>query len=185
MGRVKRPKTGWHHTKKTCLKISRSSIGKKMSIEACRKISISNIKRGAIPPSRKGIKLSKEHKDKISKALKGRIYTEDPCYRTVHQFVSKQRGTPDRCEKCKRRGFQGIQIHWASINHKYGRNPEGYIRLCVKCHANYDARKIKFGGKEMTRREWRKKLKLTKATLDSRLNRGWTLKKALVSKKYR
>ncbi len=59
-------------------------------------------------------------------------------YLGVHAWVIKWKGQPDTCENCGKSGLSARKIHWANIDHKYRRVLEDYIRLCAKCHLNYD-----------------------------------------------
>jgi len=62
-------------------------------------------------------------------------------YRSMHRWVVRQKGQPTKCEHCKIDGLTGHKIHWANIDHKYKRNTDDYIRLCVKCHGKFDSTK--------------------------------------------
>jgi len=59
----------------------------------------------------------------------------------MHNWVKKHKGIPKYCEHCKRTDKGAY--HWANIDHKYKRNLDDYIRLCVSCHNKYD---YKFNG---------------------------------------
>ncbi len=61
-------------------------------------------------------------------------------YRDLHNWIVKWRGQPDSCENCGRTNLKGHSIHWANVDHKYRRVLEDYIRLCAKCHKQYDKR---------------------------------------------
>jgi len=58
--------------------------------------------------------------------------------RAIHNWVGQWKGKPDTCEKCGKSGLSGVQINWANIDHKYRRVLDDYIRLCSKCHGEYD-----------------------------------------------
>ena len=64
-------KKGYKQTTGHKLKISRANKGKPKSLIARKNMSIAKKRAGIIPPSRAGKKISEEHKQKISKALKG------------------------------------------------------------------------------------------------------------------
>jgi hypothetical protein len=59
-------------------------------------------------------------------------------YWPKHRWVSKEFGRPSTCEHCSRTGLTGKQIHWANKDHTYLRQRDNWLRLCVKCHGNYD-----------------------------------------------
>lgn len=62
-------------------------------------------------------------------------------YYSKHSYVKRLKGKPQKCEFC---GTTEIPkgrkqwFEWANVDHKYRRNPEDYIRLCVPCHRKYD-----------------------------------------------
>jgi len=110
----------------------------------------------------RGIKtgsLSKWIREKISKANKG-VQTwggsrntpwmigENNCnwkgdevdYHDLHKWVTRWKGNIKKCEMC---GLddKNKRYHWANIDHKYKRVLEDYIRLCPKCHGQYDKNK--------------------------------------------
>ena len=61
---------------------------------------------------------------------------DDAGYTSVHMWVRKHWGKDKVCEIC------GTTRHskyvWANKNHKYSRNRDDWMRLCSKCHFNYD-----------------------------------------------
>lgn len=59
-------------------------------------------------------------------------------YRTLHAWVRRRLGRPGTCQFCGKTGLWGKQINWANKDHKYKRNLTDWLRLCVKCHKNYD-----------------------------------------------
>ena len=59
-------------------------------------------------------------------------------YRDIHLWVSRWKGKPDICEMCGRSGLKGRFIVWANIDHKYRRILDDFIRLCSRCHSQYD-----------------------------------------------
>jgi len=54
-------------------------------------------------------------------------------YTAKHIWVYGIKGKPIICEHC---GNQAK--HWANIDHKYKRNINDYLSLCVSCHRKYD-----------------------------------------------
>lgn len=61
-------------------------------------------------------------------------------YGSVHSWIHRNLGkAADRpCSKCGRSGTSR-QINWANLDHKYTRDREKWLPLCVKCHRSYDA----------------------------------------------
>ena len=59
-------------------------------------------------------------------------------YDALHDWVRRNLGSPTLCEKCGTNGLSGKKIHWANKSGKYKRNLEDWIRLCVRCHKEYD-----------------------------------------------
>jgi hypothetical protein len=94
----------------------------------------------------KGRKESAEHKKKLSLAHIGvQANEKHPFwqgdkvnYRNLHTWVVRWKGQPKICEKCGKSGLSGKMIHWANIDHKYRRVLDDFIRLCAKCHKQYD-----------------------------------------------
>src|SRR3990167_9867025 len=63
---------------------------------------------------------------------------ENVGYLALHAWIRRRKGTPDTCEHCKKTGLKGKSIHWANTNHEYQRKLSDWIRLCTKCHRQYD-----------------------------------------------
>lgn len=139
--------------------------GKRHSDETRRKISENTRKamtaevRGKISKIQIGKKLSKSHRENISKGLKGRVFSQETIekirksqegekghnwkgdnvgYRGVHGWIKKHRGFPEMCEHCGKDGLSGHSIHWANISGEYKRELNDWIRLCVSCHMKFD-----------------------------------------------
>lgn len=110
--------------------------------EAHRLVNVGNTRR-------RGVVLSEEIKKNISEGRKGKMVGEThhswtgdyPKYRTLHMWVQKWLGTPTECKLCGAVG-NGHKMHWANISKTYKRDITDWIRLCVKCHKNYDLKKI-------------------------------------------
>ena len=59
-------------------------------------------------------------------------------YSALHRWVRQWKVKPPFCQRC---GNFHKRIHWANIDHKYGRVLDDYIALCPMCHAEYDKEK--------------------------------------------
>lgn len=57
-------------------------------------------------------------------------------YRALHGWVDKRLGKPQCCDMCgvTKRG----RYHWANKSGSYKREITDWIRLCPKCHYQYD-----------------------------------------------
>jgi endogenous inhibitor of DNA gyrase (YacG/DUF329 family) len=64
---------------------------------------------------------------------------DDVGYRGLHSWIRKKLGRPDTCEHCGKIGLTGHKINWANRSGKYLRDTSDWLRLCVKCHREYDA----------------------------------------------
>lgn len=62
-------------------------------------------------------------------------------YASLHHWIARKLGKPDKCEFCKRDGLKGKFIQWANVSGAYHRNLEDWIRLCTKCHYHFDRTK--------------------------------------------
>ena len=119
-------------------------------------------------PFKKGHKVPEEWRKRISKSLegkptwmKGKKHTQESIrkmrlsdrekqtgknnvawrgdqvsYTGLHQWVSRQLGKPKKCEFCGTTTAR--KFEWANINKEYKRNLTDWVRLCTKCHRNYD-----------------------------------------------
>jgi len=59
-------------------------------------------------------------------------------YRGLHDWVRKNKGKPIECEFCGKKKTTPNSIHWANKSHKYKRDLDDWLALCVKCHKKYD-----------------------------------------------
>lgn len=80
------------------------------------------------------IKMSESHKGEKSYAWKG----ENVGYRALHRWVHSRLGSPQICKFCGKEKTTLKSIHWANKSHKYLRNLNDWISLCVSCHKKYD-----------------------------------------------
>lgn len=80
-----------------------------------------------------GKKLTKEWKENIGKASRKRV-KDNPGYSALHMWVKNNLGKPKKCTFCKTNKI----LHWANKSHKYKRDLNDWISLCIKCHRKYD-----------------------------------------------
>lgn len=57
-------------------------------------------------------------------------------YSSLHAWVRQHKGTPQKCEICGQ--TKSRKYEWANKDHSYRRNLDDWIRLCTKCHRQYD-----------------------------------------------
>lgn len=65
------------------------------------------------------------------------------CYRGKHNWIVRKKGRPNQCERCGKNGLSGHDIHWANKSGKYKRITSDWIRLCSKCHGEFDKERRK------------------------------------------
>src|SRR3990167_2318071 len=63
-------------------------------------------------------------------------------YRGLHMWVVSKLGQPDTCQNCLKAGLFGQKIHWANKSRKYLRELSDWLRLCTKCHFEYDRNQV-------------------------------------------
>lgn len=82
---------------------------------------------------------------KKSSSMKSRGRVGDKCpewkgdkvkYSGLHKWVTKNLGSPNECSVCN--CLTKKRYEWASIDHKYKRNLNDWIRVCCSCHYEYD-----------------------------------------------
>lgn len=56
-------------------------------------------------------------------------------YHAIHKWINYYKGKPIECSRC---GKNGPGVGWANIDHKYRRNVDDYIALCMSCHKKHD-----------------------------------------------
>lgn len=61
-------------------------------------------------------------------------------YKAIHVWINHHKGRPAYCEHCDRKDVPPQDYEWANIDHKYRRVLEDWIRLCPKCHSDYDVK---------------------------------------------
>lgn len=57
-------------------------------------------------------------------------------YGTLHAWVRKNFGTPNKCEHCKT--SRSKKFEWANISGEYKQLRGDWARLCCRCHRRYD-----------------------------------------------
>lgn len=93
----------------------------------------------------KGKKLDPDY---VKRRRESRVYpTEESCpswkgekigYSALHNWVEKKLGRPKICEHCGKDNFPKRYIHWANKSGLYLRELDDWLRLCAKCHRQYD-----------------------------------------------
>ena len=58
-------------------------------------------------------------------------------YSAIHVWVVKHKGVASVCSFCGVTS-EKTRIEWSNKDHKYRRNLEDYVALCVDCHYVYD-----------------------------------------------
>ena len=84
----------------------------------------------------------KEIQEKVSNALKDekspRWRGDNVGYSGLHCWVYKHKGRPTQCEHCGKNILISRRIHWANKSGNYLRDLNDWLRLCSKCHKEYD-----------------------------------------------
>lgn len=57
-------------------------------------------------------------------------------YKVLHKWVAKQLGKPRLCMNCG--STTASRYEWANVSGDYKRHVTDWIRMCVKCHRNFD-----------------------------------------------
>lgn len=67
----------------------------------------------------------------------GRIYKGTMSnYKSLHYKVTQKLGRPQKCTKCGT--DEASRYHWANISGSYLMDESDWIRLCPKCHYDFD-----------------------------------------------
>ena len=90
--------------------------------------------------------LSLEHRKNISKAVpKGINHSswkgDDVGYAALHEWVYKKLGNPKVCSNCGT--VTAKRFEWANKSGKYKRIESDWIRLCTRCHRQFDTDSLK------------------------------------------
>ncbi len=118
--------------------------GKKFCSNKCAALNNRNVFRAGMEPWNKGTvgvmktnKTSWKKKDPRVSGTNHRQWSgEHPSYATVHKWVSKKLGSPNKCDNCGT--TEKRMYHWSNRDGKYSRNLSDWWRLCVPCHSSYD-----------------------------------------------
>jgi len=144
-------RTTAHYSLERNAKISAKLLGKKKSKEHSKNIGLGH----------KGKVISDKHKQVLRQksierfktdsnwgfkvghgSLRNRITPKDRVsgneYQKLHKWVRKNLGQPQKCQKCGLDGLTGRKINWASKSRLYKKDLTDWLRLCSKCHHNYD-----------------------------------------------
>lgn len=113
-------------------------LGKKLSQKHRQKMSKSRIKgiKEGIIDTRKGIPNFKIRGENAWNWKGSKVG-----YSGLHLWIRKKLGEPIFCFNCKI--IEAKKFEWANISQKYKRDLSDWIRLCTKCHRNYDYGNIK------------------------------------------
>jgi hypothetical protein len=57
-------------------------------------------------------------------------------YKSLHHRINKKLGQPRECRHCHTTTAK--VYHWANISGEYLEDPSDWIRLCIKCHYEFD-----------------------------------------------
>ncbi len=68
---------------------------------------------------------------------------DDATYKSLHHRLYRIHGTPSECDWCDQR--EG-RFEWANLTGHYT-DLTDYVRLCVKCHRRYDAKRRRETGR--------------------------------------
>ncbi len=60
-------------------------------------------------------------------------------YPALHAWVTRHKGSPQKCEHCGT--TEQRKYEWANVSGKYKRELSDWIRLCTKCHRQFDKKK--------------------------------------------
>lgn len=86
--------------------------------------------------------ISMNRKGKGTGESSGKWRGDDVGYRSLHTWVERNLGKPHLCENCNNNQLNHRQYHWANKSGLYQRIIKDWIRLCVKCHKQYDKNKL-------------------------------------------
>ena len=120
-------------SEETKRKIRKARAKQIITLETRQKQSIANKKLGILPPIMYGENHPGWKGDKVQKGA-------------LHAWVVKQLGKPEFCEGCGTE--EAKRFHWANKTYQYKRDLDDWLRLCPKCHIQYDKAAYKDSGKK-------------------------------------
>lgn len=171
-------KKGQKHSDESRSKIRAARVGKPLSDETKQKLSKAN--------SGKKRVFTDEHRKRLSEAARARkSYAQseknpmwrgsDVGYTALHTWIGRTLGKPKRCENC---GTESAKAYdWANLSGEYRREKSDWKRLCRSCHTMHDGRGYEpkliysYDGKEMSLRQWARRLGVSYSTLYSRVEK--------------
>jgi hypothetical protein len=114
-----------------------SDMRKHLSEEHKRKIS--NTLKGIIPVNFYDIqKLGSEASKKLTGEKSHLWKGNNIGYQGIHGWIRHLKGEAKKCSICGMEKNDIHNIHWANISHKYLRDENDWIQLCVSCHWKFD-----------------------------------------------
>lgn len=60
----------------------------------------------------------------------------------LHSWIKRRLGRPKECWSCGFTSDNPNMLNWANKSHQYKRDLNDWLRLCAKCHKNYDMGKL-------------------------------------------
>lgn len=63
-------------------------------------------------------------------------HSKPQTYSTLHAWVRRNFGTPNKCDECGTTSSK--KFEWANISGEYLQDKDDWVRLCCKCHRQYD-----------------------------------------------
>jgi len=138
-------------------KISEANKGKKpyvMTDEIKNKMSNAKLGKPSWNKGTKGKGICKPNSGSFKKGIPNNVGKDNPMFgRTMeqhhlwkgekasygvkHSLVYRYKGKAKNCEHCGDKQ-KNKRFHWANVDHKYSRDINDYIALCVPCHKRYD-----------------------------------------------
>ena len=125
--------TGKHHSDETKIKMSKSRKGKKLSEDHKNKIRKASM--GNTHGFVKGHKTWSKGKGALFLGEKNPHWKGDNIsYTSLHGWINNNFGKPVKCENCG--GDKNLD--WSNKDHNYSRERKDWQVLCKKCHRGYD-----------------------------------------------
>ena len=61
-------------------------------------------------------------------------------YYSIHSWVYRHKGKALVCELCGKSSENPRKIQWSNKDHKYLRNLDDWVSLCIRCHRKHDSK---------------------------------------------